>query len=246
MLSEESNIVAIVPARSGSKGVKNKNILELLDHPLIAWSIQAAMKSKLISRVFVDTDSQSYADISQEYGAEIAYIRPKELAQDSSTDFDFINHFIKYLESKNEIPDAVVHLRPTTPLRDPELIDEAIKIFLQDNSQISALRSVHEMSETAYKAFEIDQESILETIFTRQKSLDKSNAPRQQFPKTYSANGYVDILRPKFVLSSGLLHGGKVKAFITPQTLEIDTLLDFDLCKHQVDSKVFDSKIVWG
>jgi N-acylneuraminate cytidylyltransferase len=246
MLPKDLNVVAIIPARSGSKGVKNKNILDLVGYPLIAWSIQAAKKTNLISRVFVDTDSHEYAEVSQEFGAEIAYIRPKEFAQDSSTDFDFINHFINHFNSVNELPDVLVHLRPTTPLRDPQLIDSAIKTFLREGPQLSALRSVHEMSETAYKAFEVSQDSMLETIFTKKRDLDSSNAPRQGFPKTYTANGYVDILNPKFVLNSGLLHGGKVKAFITPQTLEIDTQLDFDLCKHQLNSKVFDSKILWG
>lgn len=246
MLSKKTQIVAIIPARSGSKGVKDKNILNLLNQPLIAWSIQAAKKSKLISHVFVDTDSEKYADISKKSGAEIAYIRPKEFAQDSSTDFDFINHFVRYLESINELPTALIHLRPTTPFRNPELIDEAINTFLQNQSEITAVRSVHEMSESAYKAFEIDQESILETIFTNEKNLDKSNAPRQDFPKTFVANGYVDILKPNFILDSGLLHGNKVKAFITPQTLEIDTSVDFDLCKYQLNLRIYDSKILWG
>lgn len=246
MSDKKSQVLAIVPARCGSKGVKDKNILNLFDYPLIAWSIQAAKKSKLISRVFVDTDSENYAEISKSFGAEIAYIRPWEFAQDSSTDFDFMNHFIRYLESENELPTALIHLRPTTPLRNPELIDEAINTFLQNQSEISAVRSVHEMSESAYKAFEIDQDSILETIFTNQKNLDKSNAPRQHFPKTFIANGYVDVLNPQLILNSGLLHGSKVKAFITPQTLEIDTINDFDLCKYQLNSRFYDSKILWG
>ena len=122
------NIVALIPARSGSKGVPNKNIRYLGDVPLIAYSIIAALKSTLIDRVIVSTDSEEYADIARNYGAEVPFIRPAEISGDTATDLQLFEHAISWFEkNENLVPQYFVHLRPTTPLRDPRIIDDAIK-----------------------------------------------------------------------------------------------------------------------
>ena len=143
-------------AASVIKVLVNKNIKPLADKPLIAYSIAAAKKSKLINRIIVSTDSEKYANLAKEYGAEVPFLRPAELAGDTSTDYDFIKHLLDWLE-KNEgsTPDYLIHLRPTTPLRDPKIIDNAIGELI-NHSGATALRSAHEMPETAYKMCEVE------------------------------------------------------------------------------------------
>ena len=120
----------------------------------------------------------------------------------------------------------IVHIRPTTPFRDPSLIDQAIRSFLSD-PESTALRSVHEMSESAYKSFEINQSGKLSLLGSTSTDLDKANNARQYFPPTFCANGYVDVLSSRFVRSHGLIHGDCVMPFITPHVVEVDTEDDF-------------------
>lgn len=122
-----NNTVAIIPARSGSKSIKDKNLAILSGHPLIAYSIAAAVLSKKISRTLVSTDSEEYAKIARKYGAEVPFLRPQEFSTDTSTDRDFMLHAMHWMKENNATPyEFWVHLRPTTPLRDPKHIDEAV------------------------------------------------------------------------------------------------------------------------
>jgi CMP-N,N'-diacetyllegionaminic acid synthase len=123
-----AGVIAIISARAGSKSILDKNIASLINHPLIAFSIAAAKLSRKINRVIVSTDSEQYAKIAIKYGAEVPFIRPREFATDSSTDRDFLVHTMEWC-NENELQTAEywVHLRPTTPLRDPVLINKSIK-----------------------------------------------------------------------------------------------------------------------
>lgn len=221
-----SSIVALIPARAGSKGVPHKNIKPLGTRPLIEWSIKACLKSKLIDRVIVSTDSAEYAELAIKLGAEAPFLRPAEISADRSTDYDFIVHALDWLAANGGEPQHVVHIRPTTPYRDPALVDEAIKAFC-DEPRATALRSVHEMSESAYKTFEIAPAGQLKRLGSDSTALDAANNARQQFPATYQANGYVDVLSSRFIRSNGLIHGDWVMPFITPTVIEVDTIDDF-------------------
>lgn len=222
-----SNVVALIPARAGSKGVPHKNIKKLGGHPLIEWSIQACLKSKLIDRVIVSTDAQEYADLAIGLGAEVPFLRPQEISGDRSTDYDFVLHALNWLSLNSNEPDLLIHIRPTTPYRNPGLIDEAIKIFTSE-PRATALRSVHEMSESAYKTFEIAKTGQLKRLGADSTELDAANNARQQFPATYQANGYVDVLSTRFIRSHGLIHGNWVIPFVTPSVVEVDTPEDFE------------------
>ena len=114
-----SYVVALVPARAGSKGVPNKNIRSLAGHPLLAYSVRAGVKAGNIDRVIVSTDSAEYADIAKRYGGEAPFLRPAPLAGDRSSDYEFIAHALDWMQqNEKRLPDLIVHLRPTTPLRE--------------------------------------------------------------------------------------------------------------------------------
>jgi N-acylneuraminate cytidylyltransferase len=226
-------VFAIIPARSGSKGVPNKNAKLLAGHSLIEWSVRACMESELIDQVYVSTDSQAYADRAIGYGAQAPFLRPKEISGDKSSDLEMILHAIDWFTQERYLPDYLVHIRPTTPLRDPKLINDAIKLFI-NKKDYTALRSVHEMSESAYKSLEISTDRILKKIGTNDSSLDSANSARQDFPKTYMANGYVDVLSIPFITQNKLLHGDKVVPFITPEVVEVDTFYDFEHLEFQL------------
>lgn len=150
-------VVAVIPARAGSKGVIDKNIKLLAGNPLIAYSIAAARSANNIDRIIVSTDSEEYASIAREYGAEIPFLRPDVISGDTSTDYDFIKHVLDWMQDNESLqPDYLVHLRPTTPLRNPAYIEEAVE-RIRNDEYCTALRSVHEMSETAYKTVEVDR-----------------------------------------------------------------------------------------
>jgi N-acylneuraminate cytidylyltransferase len=235
-------VYALVTARSGSKGVIDKNIKVIANHSLLEWSIKASLKSKQISNVYLSTDSTKYAEIGKESGALVPFLRPTELANDTAVDLDVIKHFLSQI---SEIPDALVHIRPTTPLRDPLVLDKAIETFLSKKDELTSLRSVQEMSESAYKSFEINNQGFLATIGSVE-SAEEANLPRQAFPKTYVANGYVDVLDPNYILKENKLHGDKILAFQTPIVTEVDTIEDLEYLEWQITKQPQMLKTVFG
>jgi N-acylneuraminate cytidylyltransferase len=229
-----ANVLALITARSGSKGVPNKNIRLLGGHPLLAWSIKALQKSTLIDRIIVSTDSREYADIAINLGAEAPFLRPDDISGDASTDYECISHALEWLDSNNYLPNYIAHIRPTTPFRDPALIDLAIDTFKNSPKHVTSMRSAHLMSESAYKAFEINNDGYFQVLGGGNIGLDVANNARQSYPKTYQPNGYIDVLSSSFIRQSNLIHGGYVLPFITPCTLEVDTEADFSMLEYQL------------
>ncbi len=228
-----AKVVALIPARAGSKGVPNKNVRLLGGHSLLAWSIAACLKSSTIDRVIVSTDSAEYAALAQKLGAEAPFLRPAAISGDRSTDYDFIVHALDWLAAEEGEPDYLVHIRPTTPLRDPRLIDDAVAAFIAAPNA-TALRSVQEMPESAYKTFEMAAGGQLKRLGADNTDLDSANNARQQFPNTYQANGYVDVLSTAFIRKAKLIHGDHVIPFVTPTVVEVDTEDDFAHLEFQL------------
>jgi CMP-N,N'-diacetyllegionaminic acid synthase len=227
-----NNVVALIPARSGSKGVPNKNIKFLAGYPLIAFSIKAALKSKLIDRVIVSTDSEEYASIAKEYGAEVPFLRPSKLSGDKATDTQFFKHAVDWFkENEQEVPEYFAHIRPTTPLRNPQIIDKILNSFM--GSDFTALRSVHKMSESSYKSFEIENDK-LKCICGGGFDIESANLNRQAYPSTYDANGYIDVVRSEMVIQQNLIHGDRVQAYVTDVSYEIDELSDIDFLEYLI------------
>jgi CMP-N,N'-diacetyllegionaminic acid synthase len=227
-----ADVVALIPARSGSKGVPHKNVRPLGGYPLLAWSVAACLRSSGIGRTIVSSDSEEYAQTARAFGAEAPFLRPADISADSSVDYDFIVHALDWLAAGGEEPEFIVHIRPTTPFRDPGLVDDAIRAF-RSTSGYTALRSVHEMPESAYKTFEVDG-GILKRVGAEGTALDAANNARQQFPPTYCANGYVDVLSTPFIRETHLIHGDRVMAYVTPPVVEVDTEEDFAHLEFQL------------
>ena len=223
--------IAIIPARSGSKSIRNKNIQTLANKPLIAWSIEACLKSKLISKIYFSTDSIKYANIAKKFGSVEILYRPKKLCTDYTADYEMIKHAIKNINYDYEF---IAHIRPTTPLRKVGELDSAIKLFIKSNC--NSLRSVHEMSETSYKTVEIVN-GKLKSLINLKLNMDEINAPRQNFSKTYSPNGVIDIYKKKFIEKNKALFGKKVKAYKTSYSPEIDNIEDLEYVEFLCQKK---------
>ncbi|TGL10760.1 cytidylyltransferase domain-containing protein [Leptospira meyeri] len=226
--------IAIIPARSGSKSIKDKNLAILNGHPLIAYSIAAGLMSKTVSRTIVSTDSEEYASISRKYGAEVPFLRPSEFSTDTSTDRDFMLHAMKWVrDHEQNVPEFWVHLRPTTPLRDPIHIDEAVNI-LELNKEATALRSAHLCSESPFKWFRKNDQGYLAALTSDETSLDRFNLPRQSYPDVYIPDGYVDVVKSSFVLNTELFHGNKVIGYVSPACTEVDSPEELDILEFQI------------
>jgi CMP-N,N'-diacetyllegionaminic acid synthase len=226
------NTIAIIPARGGSKGIPGKNIAPLLGHPLIAYSIAASLKSASISRTIVSTDSEEIAEIARCFGAEVPFLRPAEFSTDMSADRGFLMHALDWLAvHENVLPDYIVHLRPTTPLREPEVIDDAVRL-LCDTPSATSLRSAHLASKTPYKWFEMDVSGYFKGIRPDDPRPEYYNLPRQSFPPVYDPNGYVDVLKVSQLLNSSSVHGSAILGFVTPFCHELDTHEDLLLMNY--------------
>ena len=224
-----NDIVAIIPARSGSKTVKDKNIKLLSGHPLIAYSIEVAKLSKKIERVIVSTDSEEYAEVARKYGAEVPFIRPDKYSTDVSSDRDFLIHAMEWFqENEAMVPEYWVHLRPTTPLRKPEIIDSAINMILNQKSSTS-LRSAHRAPESPLKWFVKRGEYFKGLIDD-----EKYNLYKQSFEEVYIPDGYVDVIKASYILNNKLTHGENMISFESPVCVEVDSEEEFDYIQYQI------------
>jgi len=215
-------ILAIVPARGGSKSIPRKNLIPIGGKPLIAYSIEQARTSRLVTRTIVSTDDPEIADVARAYGGEVPFLRPAEYAQDMSPDIDVFRHALQWLlDHEGYRPELVVHLRPTGPVRRVELIDQAIALMLE-HAEADALRSVSVPVQTPYKMWRIE-DGYLRPLVTVAGVAESYCAPRQSLPDVWWQNGYVDIIRPRSILEWGLMCGKTVLPFVVDEPiLEID------------------------
>ena len=209
---------------------------------MLVYSIAAARLAE-IDHVIISTDSEDYAEIAKRYGAEVPFIRPANISKDRSTDYQFMRHAMEWYKSNERtIPEYWLHLRPTTPLRDPEVLKSAVS-FIIDHPEANALRSGHEAPESPFKWFLKDEEGFFKGLRDDLTS-EKVNMPRQMFPKMYNPNGYIDIVRSSHVLNSETMHGDKMLVFESPQCTEIDTLEDFEYLEYEI-KKHSSSLLTW-
>ena len=222
-------ILAIIPARGGSKSIPHKNIRPLAGHPLIAYSIAAASQSSLVCRTIVSTDDEDIARISLGYGAEAPFLRPAELAQDDSTDFPVFTHALSWLKQHEAyLPEVVVQLRPTSPIRPPSCVDQAIQALL-DHPDADSVRGVIPSGQNPYKMWRMDEQSRLTPLLELSGLREPYNAPRQVLPQSYWQTGHIDAIRLSTILEKRSLSGEVIYPLvIDPRyAIDIDTLRDW-------------------
>lgn len=218
-------VLAIIPARSGSKSVQDKNIRLAGGRPMLAHSICHAKKSKSINRVIVSTDSGKYAEIARKYGAEAPFLRPAEYAKDTSLDIDVFLHALEYLrDTEHYEPDIVVQLRPTYPIRDPEDIDRMVDLLVQ-NPQADSIRCIAPAKEVAYKMWRMDYTGRIRPIL---EDIEEAyNMPRQQLPPIYYQNACIDVVRSRTILESHSMSGNYILGYKMGHNYDIDTEEEF-------------------
>lgn len=224
------NILAVIPARSGSKSVPHKNIRNIAGKPMMAYSIEHAKQSKYINRIIVSTDSEEYAAIARDYGAQTPFLRPAEYATDTATDLQVFEHCLTFLKEKEGYQaDLVVQLRPTYPIRRVEDIDSMIEMMLEDES-IDSVRSIAPAKEIPYKMWKMDENGALHPLIT--EIPECYNMPRQQLPKVYYQNACIDVFRPYVVLEEHSMNGKQIRGYLMEKNYDIDTEEEFEKAQN--------------
>lgn len=224
-MNDNFKIVALIPARSGSKGIINKNIKLYKGIPLIGHSIKLALQCKYISDVYVSTDSEEYQNIALELGAKVIPLRPKEISDDLSPDIDAFRHFIENVANL----DIIIHLRPTYPNRKLETLNSCIKLFIENYHLYDSLRTVVPVKKIPYKMYHIKNNNLTPCIKEFNNLIEPYNQARQNFPDTFLHNGNIDIVKKSVITKYNLLSGNMILPFIMDENDidDIDDLSDF-------------------
>ena len=249
-------ILCIIPARSGSKGIINKNIKLFKGKPLLVWSIIQAKECKYYKnsnmRIILCTDKDIYRNIGLEHNIEVPFLRPLKISDDNSTDFEFMDYTLKWLkENENYECDILLHLRPTQPLRKVIDINKCLDLFIENYDTYDSLRTIIENKKSPYKMYIINNfktnenenenenetnikttsNFILEPLFNEVNNIKEPyNSSRQLLPKTYLHNGYIDIVKSDVVLNKKSVSGTKILPYIMDEAdiIDIDTNEDWN------------------
>ncbi len=225
----QSEVLAIIPARGGSKSIPHKNIKSFAGHPLIAYSIAAGLQSESVTRVIVSTDDLQIADVAECYGAEVPFLRPSALAQDVTTDFPVFDHALRWLaEQEDYQPELVVHLRPTSPLRPLDLVDRSISI-LRKNPFADSVRGVEVSGQNPYKMWQIDDKGCMHPLL-KTDLYESYNMPRQNLPPTYWHSGHIDAFWRSTIMENGSTCGDVILPLVIDSrySADIDTVQDWE------------------
>lgn len=219
------SVLALVPARGGSRGIVGKNLTIVGDRPLVVWSVIAALAATAVDRVIVSTDDAEIAEVAAAAGAEVPFERPAELAGDLVTDLPVFQHAVGWLaEVEDYRPDLVVHLRPTSPARAPGLVDAAVDV-LRRRPTATSVRSVSPAPLTPWKMYDIDTDGWLRPLLGTPAD-EAFNLPRQALPPAWVHDGVVDVIRTATILG-GSMSGASILAFETPgEGVDIDNPAD--------------------
>ena len=231
---KKPNILGVVGARSGSKSIPHKNIRPLLGKPLLAWIIEAAKKSPYITRLILSTDSEEYAAIGRQYGAETPFLRPLEFANDTASDIDFLTHAVAWLEEHEQWqPDIILRLPPTSPLCTTESINACVEHLLNDQEATSS-RTITAASKHPYKLWKIEGDTLLPFVPKEMSGLAEPSATARQF-YNIQAYAHVDVIavRRDTLMQDKLLTGSRVRFHKIDKNdaVDIDTEHDFLLAE---------------
>lgn len=221
------NIVAIIPARGGSKGLKRKNVLPLNGKPLIAYSIEAALKLDNVSRVIVSTDDEEIAEIAKQWGAEVPFIRPEYLASDTATTIDVLKHTIEFLkENEGFETDHVLLLQPTSPLRSEQHAREALDLYLQSDCPVVSVS----LADTHPFLMRVKKENYLIPFM---ELPDQKATRRQDLPEVYELNGAIYLTDHHHLMIENSIYTDKVIPYVMDKrsSVDIDDEIDFKLAE---------------
>lgn len=226
--------LAVIPARGGSKGVPRKNIRLLAGEPLISYSIRAGIESRYVTRIVLTTEDDEIAAIGRSYGAEVPFLRPSELAEDSSRDLEVFQHCLGWLDDhEGYVPDIVVQLRPTAPLRTSAHIDEAIELFMT-LPEVDCVRSVTEAPQHPLKTWRVENGMLTPFVPTSLTGINEPfNMPRQALGDAYIQNGSVDVIKPSVITSQNSMSGLRIRPMVMKpeDSVNIDSPLDWSMAE---------------
>lgn len=217
----KNEVLAVIPARGGSKSIPRKNIKLFNGVPLIAYSIAAGLQAKSVTRVIVSTDDEEIAEIAKNHGAQVPFMRPKSLGRDTTPDLLVFQHTLSELKKREGyVPDVVVQLRPTSPIRPKTCVDQAVAL-LKSNSKVSSVRGVVPSSQNPYKMWRITSKFRMSPLLSEIK--EAYNLSRQKLPLTYWQTGHIDAIR-----LSTILQGSMTGSVICPLVLDPNYTVDID------------------
>lgn len=206
--------IALIPARSGSKRIPGKNIQTLNGHPLMAYSIIAAIDSGIFSDIVVSTDSQSYADIAQHYGADVPFIRPQVYAEDTSPDIEWVRYTLKKLKEQGKKYDCFSIIRPTSPFRLPQTIQRAWKTFLTEEG-VDSLRAIEKCSQHPGKMWVVRGKRMLPLLPFGPEDRPWHSSATQSLPLIYVQNASLEIAWTSIALEKQSIAGEMIVPFFT-------------------------------
>ena len=236
-----AEVLAIVQARGGSKGVPRKNLRLLGGHPLVSYSITSGSCAQSVTRLIVSTDDPEIAEVSRRYSAEVPFLRPAELATDEAPDLPLFEHALQWLnEHECYQPQVIVQLRPTTPFCPRGLIDEAVGLLLSDPAA-DCVRGVTKPSQNPYKMWRINADGYMGPLLDSEFD-EPYNMPRQKLPTTYWQTGHIDVIRYETIVNKRSLTGERIRHIGVDQQycVDIDTSLDFELANWTLENRSLD------
>lgn len=220
---QATKVLALIPARGGSKSIPRKNIRSFAGHPLIAYSIAAGLAAEMVTRVIVSTDDDEIAQVSRQYGAQVPFMRPAEFARDETPDLPVFRHALEWLaEHDGYTPQIVVHLRPTSPLRRAWHIDQAVYRLIEQ-PQADAVRTVCVPFQNPFKMWQIGADGLMRPLM-QTSFKEPYNMPRQALPEVYWQTGYVDAVWADTILTKKSMTGDR----ILPLVIDPGEWIDID------------------
>ncbi len=223
-------VLVIVPARGGSKGIPRKNIRAFAGYPLIAYSIEAGRAAQSVTRVIVSTDDEEIASVARELGAETPFLRPAEYSGDNAVDLPLFRHALEWLaEHEDYRPDVVLQLRPTSPIRPRTLVDDAVNLLLA-HPEADSVRGVVPAGQNPHKMWRVEsKDGLMRPLLQVEGIAEPYNAPRQALPQVYWQTGHIDAIRPGTILQKNSMSGGVIlPLMVDPRyTVDIDSLADW-------------------
>jgi CMP-N,N'-diacetyllegionaminic acid synthase len=234
-LIKMDTILGLIPARGGSKGIPGKNIYPLAGKPLLAYTCEAAHQSKQLQRVILSTDSQEIADVGARYGVDVPFLRPEQYAQDNTPSIDVVLHTLEWLKkNENWMPDIVVLLQPTSPLRGAVHIDQALLMFHDQQAEtvVSVVKVPHRFSPYTIQKL---HDGLLRDFWEQDVSFDRFR--RQDIPELYARNGpAVLITRTDVLQHSKSFYGSRIIPYIMEEkySIDIDDMSDLHLAEFML------------